>query len=133
MTEKKIEYYIYFDKETKVYKFNKLKKEESEHKNYDFIKILENEWFDFIDTNPEVIKVENGKLTSHKRVKSLEELKRNALRKRKTYQKQTFEDWFDDVENMPQEIRDKRKKAKDEIKKIELISNKKDLETYKNF
>lgn len=120
--------YIYYDKKTKIYKNTSDKP--NRYKEYDFIKIKKSEWEEFINTYPEIIKIEAGKLKSEKRIRSLQELKDNAINSRKAYRKQKFLDWFDDLENMPQELKEKTKKVKKEIKEIEAITTKEELEQW---
>lgn len=103
------------------------------YKNCEVLEIEKSEWDAFIDTNPEIIKIEDGELKSEKRIFSLEELKSNAIGTRKAYRRQIQDEWFDDIENMPQEIKEKSKKAKREIKEIEAITNIDDLEQYNEF
>ena len=49
---------------------------------------------------------------------SLKQKKANLIFHRKQYRKQMLEEWWDDVDNMPQGIKSKLKKEKDEIKEI---------------
>jgi hypothetical protein len=131
--------YLVYEKDTKVYKGNEFKKEVFERKktkmyqNCEYIEKDFEEWQEFLKTNPEIIKIEDGNLTSHERIRTLDELKNNALDVRKSYLKQTFINWFDDVENIPQETKDKRTRAKKEIDEIKVITNKEDLLNYENF
>jgi len=132
MTKKRIEVYIYFDKNTKIYKFNKLKKEKDKYKNYDFIKILETEWFDFLNTYPQVIKIINGELVSEKRIESLEKIKILEIKKRENYLKDT--DWYIirsiNGKKVPKKIEKNRVKSREDINEIEKITKKEDLKKY---
>jgi hypothetical protein len=107
-------------------------KQELSNESYDFIETEGSIWFDFQKENrKKQIYVRNGKLEAKEIEKSLDELKRHALSSRKNYRKKILEEWFDDLENMPQDIRNNCIKAKREIKEIEAITNKKDLIKYK--
>ena len=125
--------YLYYDKKTKIYKGNEFSEKPEKHSDCDCLEMDFDEWKSFLDTNPEIIKIEAGELKSEKRIHSIEELKNEALNSRQAYLKQTFEDWFDDVENIPQEIKDKRALAKTQKAEIEAITNKEDLIIYNNF
>lgn len=60
---------------------------------------------------------------------NLQKQKKNLIGQRRQYLKQTFEIWFDDVENITQDVKDKRILAKQEIEAIETAT----VETINNF
>lgn len=131
--------YLAYDKKTKIYKGNEFSEEaikrktkiKPEYKNCEVLEIEESEWRAFIETNPEIIKIEAGKLKSEKRVRSLEELKNNALNVRNAFLNQTATEWGGAWEVCPQETLDKRKKARDEKKEIKAITTKEELEQWR--
>jgi len=109
-------------------------KQELSDDNYDFIEIEESKWFEFQKENSEKqIYIENGILKAKEKKISLDKLKDKQINIRKNYLRETYEYWFDDVENMPKEIKDKRNLAKKQIKEIEKITKKEDLKQYENF
>lgn len=93
---------------------------------YSFVEIDFKDWIAFWKQNVlnKQIYIEDGKLKSEDIVKTLDEIRRQKTGQRKKYLKDTYEIWFDDVENMPQEIKEKRNLAKQEIKKIESATQK---------
>lgn len=63
---------------------------------------------------------------------SLSSLKEKKKSIRQNYLNQTFQDWFDDVENMPQEIKKKRILARQQIEQIELCETLNGLNIFNN-
>jgi hypothetical protein len=124
--------YIYYDKITKIYKSNEFSEKPNKYPNCDCLEIEEEDWLAFINTYPEVIKIEAGKLKSEKRIKPLQELKDEALSVRKAYLIQTANEWGGAWEDCPQGIKDKRALARMQKTEIEAITNKEDLEVYNN-
>jgi len=122
--------YLYYDKITKVYKSNEFSKKPDKYPNCECLEMENEDWKAFIDTNPEIIKIEEGELKSEKRIRTLEELKNKALNSRKAYLKITGLEWSDDWDSCPQNIKDKRALLRTEKVELEAIKTKEELEQW---
>jgi hypothetical protein len=87
-------------------------------------------WKDFISKGYDIIKIINGKLVGEVKEKTIEEIKNSLFWIRNCYLKQTADKFGDDWESCPKEIKNKRKKAREEINEIEKINNLEDLKKY---
>jgi len=76
-------------------------------------------------TEEEIIELENFRNSTN-----FINLKNKLIKIRKNYLKQTYEVWFDDVENIPNEIKTKRTQYKSDINLIEECTTLQELNNY---
>lgn len=126
---------IYYNKDTKkvIGSFRPEKLDYKDIPSPDFIELHIDDWMSFLNKHQgKEFFVEEGSLTAKEIEVPIEKIKENLIETRRNTLRNTGFEWFDDVENIPSDVKEQRNILREEISIIKKASSKEELQKFIN-